>query len=212
MPVTMTRLNMAAGLGPVLQIAEGTTVDLPKEVAAPAGAADQPHVAHHVVRSPRDGRRGIPRRVLRDEQLGRQSRRHQLRAHRCGPHRPCLDPPHPGFHAQRAGRESVSTEALGVLRRRGVRVRRLTAPAPPSAPCTGSRGGGADGRGHGTSAEDPVDRRVADHAAGASPEHPRRGAASSRWASRTAGTCRSGSCSWPWRGFSATMRGSSAPW
>jgi L-fucose isomerase len=35
MPVTMARLNMAAGLGPVLQIAEGTTVDLPKNVAAP---------------------------------------------------------------------------------------------------------------------------------------------------------------------------------
>ena len=35
MPVTMTRLNMAAGLGPFLQIAEGTTVDLPKDVAAP---------------------------------------------------------------------------------------------------------------------------------------------------------------------------------
>ena len=35
MPVTMARLNMAAGLGPFLQIAEGTTVDLPKDVAAP---------------------------------------------------------------------------------------------------------------------------------------------------------------------------------
>jgi L-fucose/D-arabinose isomerase len=35
MPVTMVRLNMAAGLGPVLQIAEGSTVDLPKEVAVP---------------------------------------------------------------------------------------------------------------------------------------------------------------------------------
>jgi L-fucose/D-arabinose isomerase len=35
MPVTMTRLNMAAGIGPVLQIAEGATVDLPRDVAAP---------------------------------------------------------------------------------------------------------------------------------------------------------------------------------
>ena len=32
MPVTMTRLNLVDGLGPVLQIAEGYTVDLPKEV------------------------------------------------------------------------------------------------------------------------------------------------------------------------------------
>jgi L-fucose isomerase len=34
MPVTMARLNMVAGLGPVLQIAEGATVDLPAEAAA----------------------------------------------------------------------------------------------------------------------------------------------------------------------------------
>ena len=33
MPVTMSRLNMVAGVGPVLQIAEGATVDLPKDVA-----------------------------------------------------------------------------------------------------------------------------------------------------------------------------------
>jgi L-fucose/D-arabinose isomerase len=32
MPVTMCRLNLVAGLGPVLQIAEGWTVDLPDEV------------------------------------------------------------------------------------------------------------------------------------------------------------------------------------
>jgi len=32
MPVTMCRLNLVKGLGPVLQIAEGHTIDLPKEV------------------------------------------------------------------------------------------------------------------------------------------------------------------------------------
>jgi L-fucose isomerase len=32
MPVTMSRLNWIAGLGPVLQLAEGYTVDLPKDV------------------------------------------------------------------------------------------------------------------------------------------------------------------------------------
>jgi L-fucose isomerase len=32
MPVTMARLNIVSGVGPVLQIAEGWTVDLPKEV------------------------------------------------------------------------------------------------------------------------------------------------------------------------------------
>ncbi|MBN2220688.1 MAG: L-fucose isomerase, partial [Vallitaleaceae bacterium] len=32
MPVTMSRINMIKGLGPILQIAEGYTVDLPREV------------------------------------------------------------------------------------------------------------------------------------------------------------------------------------
>jgi L-fucose isomerase len=33
MPVTMSRLNLVKGLGPVLQLAEGWTVDLPEKVA-----------------------------------------------------------------------------------------------------------------------------------------------------------------------------------
>ena len=32
MPVTMYRLNLVKGLGPVLQLAEGVTVELPEEV------------------------------------------------------------------------------------------------------------------------------------------------------------------------------------
>ncbi len=35
MPVTMSRLNMVAGLGPVLQVAEGWTVELAKETGRP---------------------------------------------------------------------------------------------------------------------------------------------------------------------------------
>jgi len=35
MPLTMSRLNLVAGLGPVLQIAEGHTVELPPEMARP---------------------------------------------------------------------------------------------------------------------------------------------------------------------------------
>jgi len=34
MPVTMCRLNLVKGLGPVLQLAEGYTIDLPAEVHA----------------------------------------------------------------------------------------------------------------------------------------------------------------------------------
>ena len=32
MPITMTRLNLVKGLGPVIQLAEGYTVELPKDV------------------------------------------------------------------------------------------------------------------------------------------------------------------------------------
>jgi len=32
MPITMSRINMVKGVGPVLQIAEGSTIELPEEV------------------------------------------------------------------------------------------------------------------------------------------------------------------------------------
>ena len=34
MPVTMSRINLVKGLGPVLQIAEGWTIELPEEIHA----------------------------------------------------------------------------------------------------------------------------------------------------------------------------------
>jgi L-fucose isomerase len=42
MPITMARLNMVAGLGPVLQVAEGHTVELPAEVAKPLEGRTNP--------------------------------------------------------------------------------------------------------------------------------------------------------------------------
>ncbi len=42
MPATMARLNMAAGLGPSLQIAEGSTVELPQEIAKPVMVRTDP--------------------------------------------------------------------------------------------------------------------------------------------------------------------------
>ena len=47
----MCRLNLVKGLGPVLQIAEGWTVDLPDEVHDVARRAHQPHLADHLVRA-----------------------------------------------------------------------------------------------------------------------------------------------------------------
>jgi L-fucose isomerase len=42
MPVTMSRLNLVAGLGPVLQIAEGHTVELPKKIHDPLSLRTDP--------------------------------------------------------------------------------------------------------------------------------------------------------------------------
>jgi L-fucose isomerase len=42
MPVTMTRINLVHGVGPVLQLAEGWTVDLPPEVHATLDARTDP--------------------------------------------------------------------------------------------------------------------------------------------------------------------------
>jgi L-fucose/D-arabinose isomerase len=42
MPVTMTRINLVQGVGPVLQLAEGWTVDLPPEVHATLDARTDP--------------------------------------------------------------------------------------------------------------------------------------------------------------------------
>jgi L-fucose isomerase len=50
MPVTMCRLNLVAGLGPALQIAEGWTVDLPK-VYPPQRAHHPTWPSHWFVRT-----------------------------------------------------------------------------------------------------------------------------------------------------------------
>lgn len=42
MPVTMTRINIIKGLGPVLQIAEGYTVDLPSDIHGPLNRRTDP--------------------------------------------------------------------------------------------------------------------------------------------------------------------------
>ncbi len=45
----MIRLNLVKGLGPVLQIAEGWTVNLPDEVTDKLMERNQPHMALHMV-------------------------------------------------------------------------------------------------------------------------------------------------------------------
>ena len=63
MPCTMSRLNLVEGLGPVLQIAEGWTVDLPEKVHEALERAHQPDVADALVRAARRRPRAVPRRL-----------------------------------------------------------------------------------------------------------------------------------------------------
>ena len=67
MAATMIRLNLANGLGPCLQIAEGETVDLPDAVHDALDLAHQPHLANHLVCTPTDGSRSIPVHLRGDE-------------------------------------------------------------------------------------------------------------------------------------------------
>ena len=116
MPVTMCRINLVKGLGPALQIAEGATVDLPSHVH---DALDQrtnptwpttwfaPHITGH----------GAFRDCLYGhEQLGRQSRLHQLWPHRRGPDFTGLLAANPGVHAQCSQRPPLPSQRLVRLR------------------------------------------------------------------------------------------------
>ena len=129
--------QLVKGLGPVLQIAEGYTVELPEEVHDALDRRTNPTwpTTWFVPRLDRD--RAVPRRVLGHERLGRQPRGGQLRAHRGGPDHPGLHAAHPGVPAQR-GASRPSGPAPGppsAWTRKGP----TTAPAPPTGRCTASR-------------------------------------------------------------------------
>ncbi len=101
MPVTMARLNLVSGTGPVLQIAEGWTVELPTEVHDILDQRTDPTWPTHWFVPRTTGEGAVPRRLHRDGQLGRQPRRHQLRPHRRRPDQPGVGAADPGPHAQR---------------------------------------------------------------------------------------------------------------
>ena len=103
MPVTMAGINLVTGIGPVLQIAEGWTVDLPQEVHDVLDERTDPTWPTHWFVPRTDGQRrrsATCTRVMAN--WARQPRRDQLRPHRRRPDQPGLDPAHPGPHAQRA--------------------------------------------------------------------------------------------------------------
>ena len=82
MPVTMARVNMVSGLGPVLQIAEGFTCELDADVHAALDSRTRSGLADHMVCAKPHRKRRVYRCVQRDGKLGRQPRRIRIRA--CG--------------------------------------------------------------------------------------------------------------------------------
>ena len=130
MDVTMTRLNIVRGLGPVLQIAEGSTVSLPGEVHDKLDLRTDPTWPTTWFVPRITGLGSLQGRLLRDGGLGRQPRRHLLRPHRGRPHEPGSHAPHPHRHAQRRGGPRVQAQLLVGLRhgRRGRRLPRLRRP------------------------------------------------------------------------------------
>ena len=98
-PATMARINWIMGQGPVLQIAEGYTVALPPEVNKVLDERTNPTwpTTWFAPDSYRQG--AVPRRLFRDEQLGRQPWGDQLRAHWRQADQPLRDVAHSRLHA-----------------------------------------------------------------------------------------------------------------
>ncbi len=67
MPVTMMRLNLVKGIGPVLQLAEGYTVELPTEVHEPLNQRTDPTWPTTWFAPDLTGPGCFPRRLFRDE-------------------------------------------------------------------------------------------------------------------------------------------------
>ena len=117
MPVTMMRLNLVKGLGPVVQIAEGWTVKLPDEVSDILWKRTDYTWAVHMVCAAHDRGRQFQDRLRGHALLGRQPRRHQLWTHRRGPDHPvqhacaspspCITYPRTPSSALRRGARSV---------------------------------------------------------------------------------------------------------
>ena len=82
MPVTMIRLNLIKGIGPVLQLAEGYTVTLPDEIHTVLDQRTDPTWPTTLVRSPPDRRRRLQGRLFRHGKLGCKPWLPDLRPHR----------------------------------------------------------------------------------------------------------------------------------
>ena len=112
-PVTMCRINLADGLGPVIQIAEGWTVELPDEVAtAIENRTDRTWFVPNLTGE------GPFTSVYDAMNAWGQPRCDQLRPHRGPPHHAGLHDAHPRRHVQRSHRTGLPAEELARLRHR----------------------------------------------------------------------------------------------
>ena len=85
------------------------------------GPAHKSDVADDVVCANPHRYRSIPRCLFRNEQLGCETRCHQLWPYRCGFDFTGLHAAHPGLHAQRGGGEGIPSKQLGGFRHGGPR-------------------------------------------------------------------------------------------
>ncbi len=115
-PFTMTRVNIIKGLGPVLQIAEGWSVALPKAMHDQLDARTNSTWPTTLVCPTPDRQGPVQRCVLGDGQLGRQPRRADHRPRWRRFHYPRRHAAHSGLHAQRGRGENLSPFRLGRAR------------------------------------------------------------------------------------------------
>ena len=119
MPITMSRLNLVQGLGPVLQIAEGWTFELPEKVHDVLDLRTNPTWPTTWFAPRLSGRGAFTRRLHGDERLGGQPRGVQLRTRRGRSDHLGVDAADTRVHAQRAGGGYLSPQHVERLRHGG---------------------------------------------------------------------------------------------
>ena len=124
MPMTMIRINIIKGLGPVLQIAEATPPPCPMRYTTSSTCAPT-DLADHMVCSETHRQGRVQGCLLRHGELGRKPRRYQLRSHRQRPHHAREHAQNPRCDAQRRRRGHLPSARMVCVRHKGPRECRL---------------------------------------------------------------------------------------
>ena len=128
MPVTMMRLNLVKGIGPVMQLAEGYTVKLPDAVSDALWKRTDYTWPCTWFCTACERQRELYFGLYRYARLGRKPRGDQLWAHRRGCHHAMQYAAHPREYAQRAGMQKSSVQRHG-MPSAWIRKARITVPA-----------------------------------------------------------------------------------